>query len=140
MLDINVQTHAGIRQQGVRVHYGDAGSAEALRHAGVPKAALVISTIPDELLRGTSNEAIVRAIRAVSPDVPVFACASRPGTAELLYAAGATYVYMPSAETANGIFEAGIAALEGNLDSYRDTREAACGPLRTRLDMEGMST
>jgi Kef-type K+ transport system membrane component KefB len=139
VVDINVQTHATIKQQGVRVLYGDAGSPDTLRHAGVPHAQLVISTIPDELLRGTSNEAIVRAIRQAAPNVSVFACASRAGSVDLLYAAGATYVYMPSAETANGVFEAGMATLEGQLDGFRATREAACGPLQTRLDVDGMS-
>jgi Kef-type K+ transport system membrane component KefB len=139
VLDINVQTHESLRQQGVRVHYGSAGNVEALRHAGVEHARLVISSIADELLRGTSNEAIVRAVRAIAPKPTVFACASRPANVDALYAAGATYVYMPSAETANGIYEAGEAALQGNLDAYRQTREAACGPLTTRLDVEKMS-
>jgi Kef-type K+ transport system membrane component KefB len=140
VLDINVRTHEMIRGQGVHVVYGSAGSPEALRHAGVEEAALVISTIPDELLRGTSNEAIVRAIRAVSSDVHVFACASRASQAETLYAAGASYVYMPAAETANGIFAAGMALLDGQLGDYRTEREAACGPLETRLDVDGLST
>ncbi len=139
VLDINVNTHAGLRQLGIRVHYGSAGNPEALRHCGVEHARLVISTISDELLRGTSNEAIVRAVRSVADKPTVFACASRPADADALYAAGATYVYMPSAETANGIYEAGEAALNGNLDSYRQERESACGPLTTRLDVDKMS-
>jgi hypothetical protein len=139
VLDINVQTHEGLRQQGVRVHYGSAGNPEALRHAGVEHAELVISTISDELLRGTSNVAIVRALRAIAEKPMIFACASRPADADALYAAGASYVYMPSAETANGIYEAGEAALLGNLDAYRQTRESACGPLTTRLDVDKMS-
>jgi Kef-type K+ transport system membrane component KefB len=140
VVDINVQTHARIEEQGVRVLYGDAGSPETLRHAGVERARLVISSIPDELLRGTANEGIVRAVRKVSPTVALFACASRAADVDKLHAAGATYVFMPSAETANGVLEAGIAALEGQLDSYRATREAASGPLSTRLDVDGMST
>jgi voltage-gated potassium channel Kch len=139
VLDINVRTHAAIRQQGVRVMYGDAGSPEALRHVGVEQAKLVISTISDELLRGTSNQAIVRAVRSVAPQVTLFACAVRAADVDALYAAGASYVYMPSAETANGVFAAGMAALDGQLDDHRQTREAAYGPLQTRSDVEGMS-
>jgi Kef-type K+ transport system membrane component KefB len=139
VLDINVQTHGSLRRQGVRVIYGSAGNPETLRHAGIEHAELVISTISDELLRGTSNEAITRAIRALSADVCIFACATRPANADELYAAGASYVYMPSAETANGIFEAGTAALVGKLDDYRSTRDSACGPLQTRLDVDKMS-
>jgi Kef-type K+ transport system membrane component KefB len=140
VIDVNVRAHAALRQQGVRVLYGDAGSPETLRHAGVEQAKLVVSTIPDELLRGTSNQAIVRAVRSVAPAPIVFACASRAADVDALYAAGASYVFMPSAETANGVFAAGMAALVGQLDHYRATREAAYGPLQTRLDVDGMST
>jgi Kef-type K+ transport system membrane component KefB len=136
VIDINVQAHGIIRQYGVRVIYGSAGVRETLLHAGVQHAKLVISTIPDELLRGTSNEAIARQVRGVAPDATLFACASRAGEVDALYAAGATYVFMPSAETANGVFAASLAALSGQLADYRATREAAFGPLQTRLDVE----
>jgi voltage-gated potassium channel Kch len=139
VVDINVQTHAIIKRQGVRVIYGSAGSRETLMHAGVEHAQLVVATIPDELLRGTSNVAIVQAVRAVAPTVPLFACASRASDVDALYAAGASYVYMPSSETANGVFAAGMAALSGQLDHYRASREATYGPLQTRLDVERMS-
>jgi len=139
VVDVNVRTHASIKQQGVRVLYGDAGSPETLRHAGVEQAKLVICTVPDELLRGTSNQAIVRAVRSVSSAPVLFGCASRAADVDALYEAGATYVYMPSAETANGVFEAGMASLLGQLGDYQARREAACGPLQTRSDVEGMS-
>jgi hypothetical protein len=140
VVDLNVLTHSVIKQLGVRVMYGSAGSKETLLHAGVERAKLVISTIPDELLRGTSNQAIVEAVRAVSPNTIIFACGSRAREVDALYQAGATYVYMPSSETANGVFAAGLAAMSGKLDDYRSTREAACGPLQTRLDVERMSS
>jgi Kef-type K+ transport system membrane component KefB len=139
VLDVNVRMHAAVKQRGVRVMYGNAGSAETLRHAGVETAKLVVCTIPDELLRGTSNQAIVRAIRSIAPAPLVFACASRAADVDVLYAAGASYVFMPSAETANGVFAAGMAALLGQLDDFRATREAAYGPLQTRMDVDGMS-
>jgi len=140
VVDLNVQTHSVIKQLGVRVLYGSAGAKETLLHAGVQHAKLIISTIPDELLRGTSNQAIVQAVRAVAPEAAIFACGSRAVEVDGLYQAGATYVYMPSSETANGVFAAGLAALNGHLEDYRATREAACGPLQTRLDVERMST
>jgi len=140
VVDLNVQAHHVIRQLGVRVMYGSAGARETLLRAGVEHAALVISTIPDELLRGTSNRSIVAAVRSVAPNATVFACGSRAIDIDGLYRAGATYVYMPSSETANGVFAASLAALSGKLDDYRATREAACGPLQTRLDVEHVST
>lgn len=139
VVDVNVRMHAAVRQRGVRVMYGDAGSPETLRHAGVEQAKLVVCTVPDEMLRGTSNRAIVSAIRNITAAPTVFACASRAADVDALYAAGASYVFMPSAETANGVFAAGMAALDGQLDDFRARREAAYGPLQTRVDVDGMS-
>ena len=78
-------------------------------------------------------------MRAIAPEVLIFACASRASDVDRLYGAGASYVYMPSSETANGVFAAGLAALGGQLDDYRATRDANCGPLQTRVDVEHMS-
>jgi hypothetical protein len=46
---------------------------------------------------------------------------------------------MPSAETANGVLEAGLAALLGQLDDFRAGRESACGPVGSQPDVDGMS-
>jgi Kef-type K+ transport system membrane component KefB len=138
VVDLNVRTHRAISELGAHVMYGDASSPEVLRHAGVERAELVLCSIPDELLRGTSNEALVKTVRSVNPSAVVFACASRGRDVDALYTAGASYVYMPSAETANGVLGASLAALSGQLETYRATRDAACGPLALR-DVEGFS-
>ena len=139
VVDINVQTHDAIRELGARVVYGDAGNPETLRHAHVDTAELVISTVPDELLKRTSNEAITKAVRAVAPHVTIFACASRADRVEQLYQAGASYVYMASVETANGVMTAAASALLGKLDDFRAMHEAHSGPLTERKELGGMS-
>lgn len=139
VVDINVHTHAAIRELGARVVYGDAGNAETLRHAHVDTAELVISTVPDELLKRTSNEAIVKVVRTIAPAAKIFACASRADRVEQLYEAGADYVYMPPVETALGVLEAATAALGNKLGDFRATREVACGPLAERKELGGMA-
>lgn len=139
VVDINVHTHAQIRELGARVVYGDAGNLETLRHAHVETAELVICTVPDELLKRTSNEAIVRAVRSLAPEALVFACASRADRVAALYEAGASYVYIPSVETATGVLGAAEAALTSKLADYRATRDAASGPLSDRKELGGMS-
>ncbi len=138
VIDINVSTHGAIRELGAHVVYGDIGSAETLHHAHVEHAELVISSVPDELLRRTSNAAIVRAVRAVAPSVTLFACASRASSVHELYDAGASYVFMPAVETANGVCDAAAAALGGQLEDYRGKRDASCGPLEARQEIRGM--
>ena len=41
----------------------DISQRDTLLHAGVDKAGVLISTIPDSLLKGTSNERLVRLLR-----------------------------------------------------------------------------
>jgi Kef-type K+ transport system membrane component KefB len=139
VVDINVQTHAAIRELGARVVYGDAGNPETLRHAHVDSAEIVISTVPDELLKRTSNEAIVEAVRQVAPHVALFASASRAADVQKLYDKGASYVYIPTVETAYGVMNAMVSALGGKLNDFKATHEAACGPLTDRKELAGMS-
>ncbi len=139
VVDINVQTHTAIRELGARVVYGDAGNPETLRHAHVDTAEIVISTVPDELLKRTSNEAIVEAVRQVAPNVAIFASASRAADVPKLYAKGATYVYMPTVETAFGVLNAMLSTLGGKLNDFKATHEAACGPLQERKELMGMT-
>jgi Kef-type K+ transport system membrane component KefB len=139
VVDINVQTHAAIRELGARVVYGDAGNPETLRHAHVDTAEIVISTVPDELLKRTSNAAIVEAVRQVAPNVTIFASASRAADVAKLHEKGATYVYMPTVETAFGVMNAMLSSLEGKLNDFKATHEASCGPLGERKELAGMS-
>jgi len=140
VIDLNVGAHAAIRELGAKVVYGDAGSPETLHHAHIEHSELVISTVPDELLRRTSNAAIVKAVRSVAHQATIFACASRASVVVDLYALGANYVYMPSIETANGVCEAAEAALDTGLEDYRARRDMACGPLEERKEVEGIAS
>ena len=82
----------------------------------------------------------MKAVRSVAPNATVFACASRANAVAELYEAGATYVYMPSVETANGVCEAAEATLGALLSDYRAKRDASCGPLEERQDVQGMAS
>jgi len=138
VVDTNVQAHAAIRQLGAQVVYGDIGNLETLRHAHIEHAQLIVCTIPDELLKRTSNEAVVKVVRSIAPQALVFACASRPEAVAALYAAGASYVYMPPVEVANGVMAAAAAALSGQLEDFRRVRDATSGALPGDQSVAGM--
>jgi hypothetical protein len=46
---------------------------------------------------------------------------------------------MPSVETANGVMSAAAATLLHKLQDFRATRDAACGPLTERKELEQMT-
>jgi voltage-gated potassium channel Kch len=72
-----------------------------LEHAGVGRAAFVISGISDWFLKGTSNLQILRTVRSLAPAARVIVTGDTSQAAQDLYAAGADYVVVPSALTAD---------------------------------------
>ncbi|MFZ4597058.1 MAG: cation:proton antiporter [Terrimicrobiaceae bacterium] len=92
VLDFNPQVHAALRERGVRVIYGDISQRDTLLHAGIEQGEILVSTIPDALLKGTSNERLVRQFRELNPEAVIIATADVLSDVTVLYAAGANYV------------------------------------------------
>ena len=135
IVDINVAVHDELRKRGVQVVYGDIASSEVLRHAGVEGAEVIVSTVPDELLKGVTNVNLVRQVRALAPEATMIACATRASDASELRAAGADHVFRPPSEVAFGVLPAIYAALDGNLPSYLEAATDAHGPLERRREV-----
>jgi voltage-gated potassium channel Kch len=131
VVDTNTRIHAAIQQRGARVVYGDVASTEVLRHAGVSSAEVIVSTVTDDLLKGTTNEQIVRQLRALAPNAIIIANCTPVSGVQKLRAAGADYVFRAATETALGILPAIYAALNATLDSYHQGQEQEHGKLET---------
>jgi Kef-type K+ transport system membrane component KefB len=127
VVDFNVNLHARIAALGPTVRYGDLCSPETLLHAGVDKAKVVVCTIPDDVLKGTTNRRIVEAVRQINPGAIIIANAIELGDTEHLYAAGADYVFLQRIETARAVEAAIAKALAGDIKTYRETMAAAYG-------------
>ncbi len=78
--------------------FGDLGNTGMLTEAGIEKARLVVSTIPDTTLKGTSNMALLKYIKRVNPAARVVVTADRVLLAEQLWQAGADFVILPEVE------------------------------------------
>jgi Kef-type K+ transport system membrane component KefB len=99
-IDFNPEMLERLAHHGVEHHYGDISNMASLEHAGIERAAVVISGISDWFLKGTSNLQILRAARALAPDARIVVTADSREAAERLYEAGADYVMVPAALTA----------------------------------------
>ena len=132
VLDFNVNLHAAIAARGVRVEYGDIASAETLKHAGVAQARVVVSTIPDDLLIGTSNLKLVRMVRAVNPRAVLVVNAITTASVEELYEAGADFVFLPRVEIAAGLVPVIRSAMETGVEDLRRRYEDRFGPFPKR--------
>jgi Kef-type K+ transport system membrane component KefB len=99
-IDFNPEMLERLREHEVEHHYGDIANMATLEHAGITRAAVVISGISDWFLKGTSNLQILRTVRSLAPSAKVIVTGDTSQAAQELYAAGADYVMVPSVLTA----------------------------------------
>lgn len=124
VVDFNVHLHKDIAALGPTVHYADLANAETLRHAGVSKARVVLVSVQDDVLKGTSNLRLVRDIRRMNPDAMIIANAIELAESTRLYDAGANFVYLSRVDSAQRLLEPITAAIDGSLADYRALRES----------------
>lgn len=119
VVDFNVALHDEIRALGAHVSYGDLANEATLLHAGLDRATIMLSTISDHLLRGTSNAKLVTALRRINGSATIIANAPDEATASAVYEAGANYVYVPSTEIAATLEPVLLSALKGRIADRR---------------------
>ena len=73
MIDFNVALHDRIRAVGAHVEYGDLSNPDTLHHAGVDRAEVVVSTVPDDLMRGIDNRRLVATVRKLNAKAIIIA-------------------------------------------------------------------
>ncbi len=135
VVDFNVNIHPRIAALGPTVRYGDFSKPETMLQTGVDRARVVVCTIPDDLLKGTTNRRIVRMLRNMNSNAAIIVNALEFEEAARLYEAGADYVYVPRVDNARVLEPAIIAALDGTLAAYRARVEEAEGPWHERKEV-----
>jgi Kef-type K+ transport system membrane component KefB/Trk K+ transport system NAD-binding subunit len=119
-LDFNPETIERLVAQGYECHYGDISNGETLRHAGIERAAVIVSSISDWMLKGTSNARILRQARLLAPAAQIIVSADTAEGARQLYAEGADYVLIAPALTAQHLHEL---LRSGTIDAIREARQ-----------------
>jgi Kef-type K+ transport system membrane component KefB len=129
IIDFNPQVLEELKRRGIRCLYGDIASMETLHHASISRARLVVCTLTDSVLKGTSNLRMLKQLRAYCPAAGlVMASETIAGSLEL-YAAGADFVFIPRMHSAHRMAEVLRTALEDGLAVLRREEMAA---LRSR--------
>ncbi|HEY5600143.1 MAG TPA: NAD(P)-binding protein, partial [Candidatus Manganitrophaceae bacterium] len=99
------QTLEILKNNGVSCVYGDIAHPETLRHAGIEGAKVVISTISDTFLKGTTNFKILKQIKKLCPHSRVIVTSDTLSDARTLYKEGADYVLLPRLLYAKHLFD-----------------------------------
>ena len=119
VVDFNPEVKHELDKRGIECIYGDISHADTLHHASIHEAKVLISTIPDSILKGTSNARLLRQLGTMAPHSHVIVTAQRFAMARELYEDGASFVYVPRLMSAKELVEIVEDALEGDIDEHR---------------------
>lgn len=133
VIDFNPNVYQTLLSRGLHVIYGDISSADTLLHAGVSKSEMIILSVPDALLKGASNEKLVRHVRTLNPTAMIIATADLLSDVDELYAAGASYVTVTRLSDAHELFTVIEAAQAGLLADKRAELDQRLGERREVL-------
>ena len=120
VIDFNPEVLGQLRREGVHGMFGDISSYDTLEHAHLKHAKLIISAIPDMLLKGTDNLTLVKMCRALAPHADIVATADDARHGELLRQEGATHVASPHALQAAFLSKVVVSAVGGERGASTD--------------------
>jgi voltage-gated potassium channel Kch len=132
VVDFNPQVKEELDRRGIHAVYGDISHLDTLHHANVHHARVLLCTIPDALLKGTTNARLLRKLRALAPDAAIIVTAEELGQARELYRDGATFVYSPRLMS---IRELGEIVLDARIGLIDDMRREAAEQLGERVEV-----
>jgi Kef-type K+ transport system membrane component KefB len=119
VIDFNPHVNQELRQRGIPAVYGDISQRETLVHAGVANARIILCTLPNSVLKGTSNSRLLKQLREISPKAQIIVHADFLADVRSLYEAGASYVSVPRLIEAEDLCRVIDAARSELLDEKR---------------------
>lgn len=120
IVDFNPEMHRQLHSRGIRAVYGDVSHLDTLHHAGVHGAKVIVVTLPDTILKGTSNQRLLQQLRAMSPESLICCTAESHRQSMDLYQAGADFVLQPRRLEARSLLSALSEIRSGNAESLRE--------------------
>ncbi len=132
VIDFNPTVMRELRRKKIKCVYGDIAHADTLRHAGVEHAELVVSSITDDVLRGTSNLRLMHSVHRHAPNARVVLTTDHIPQALHFYEEGADFVFIPrlySAAACARILRKGLAG------GFEEVRSQAIEHLSRRQEV-----
>ncbi len=96
VIDFNLQLKERVEGAGFAWAYGDLAHPETLVHLGLERASVILSSIPDTFLKGTSNRRLLVHCQQIAPAAHLVFTAEDAAGAEELLLLGAHEVVLPS--------------------------------------------
>lgn len=134
VIDFNPQVLQELKHRGIKCLYGDIAHMDTLHHAHIHSAKIVVCTISDSILRGTTNLRLLRQARRLCPQARVVAAAERISSAIELYEQNADFVYIARLHSAHDMAELIARAVQDD-DGFKIHREEELRLLKQRVEV-----
>lgn len=119
VVDFNPEAHQELKKRTIHCQYGDISHVDTLRNLGLEFSKMIICTLPDKVLKGTTNLKLLRQIKKLAPNSCIIVTSDNIEYARELYKEGAHYVFIPRLISSTYLLEI-IERLQVNgLDSIR---------------------
>lgn len=105
VIDFNQSLKEKLSEKGYAWKYGDLSNPETLAHVGIGGASIVICTIADVFLKGTSNLRLLRQMKSLAPEAKKIMLAEDAHAAEALLAEGADKAIISGQVSGKAVFE-----------------------------------
>ncbi|MCR4294422.1 MAG: cation:proton antiporter [Elusimicrobia bacterium] len=99
VVDYNTAMRGKIEAMGFKWVYGDLAHPQTLHHLGIAHASLIVCSISDTFLKGTTNRKLLTHLRHLAPEAKLVMTADDADAARQLLDAGAHEAVNPSALT-----------------------------------------
>lgn len=129
VVDFNPEVKRKLDARGVRCFYGDITNSDTLLAAQVDKAKILVCSLPNHVLKGSTNEKLLELLRHVAPQAYIIVTASSFRSAHRLFNQGAAYVFIPRMMTLSRVSEVILAMLR---DAHEGYRSVALDEIRER--------
>lgn len=120
VIDFNPDVYRELSRRAVKCIYGDISHMATLREAGIENARVVLSTVPDGILKGTDNLRLIKQVRGLAPNASIVCTAESVPSALEMYRSGADYVFLPRIAAAEDLIEVLEQVQNQTLDQARE--------------------
>ena len=124
VVDFNPAFQKELEGRGFKWVYGDLANPDSLTHLGIHEARLMLVTVSDVFLKGTTTRRLLSRLREINPGANHVMVADEPSDFQNLKEMGAAHVLIPGQITGQELFQWVTHQLEIHEIGYREDKHA----------------
>ncbi len=105
IVDFNPEHRAALEAKGYAWTYGDLAQPESLEHHGIGQASMILVTVSDVFLKGTSNARLLGQLQSLAPEARIVVTVDDPTEGDALLERGAAYSIVPGRLAGTVLFD-----------------------------------